>query len=698
MIFQVPEVTDCFKDIFNTDSSGDEREEIPRCRSTSTITTPASVTTSATTTDPFSLHLPYLSTPRHDFARQYSVTSSPSDFDRFGEEAPFPSLGSLDLGSLVSSPVKGNSVAETTKSPVNLDSLLTLDISLSDDQFNDMLSETVDYLQPEFEAPLAPSKSAEIPSTKLASSVTETSVIPSTNHRSTTMHPANDKSVVVSSANAKSVISPSPTHKTSPVPSINPPSVKTVTSDLYKQHRTPSSMTQPQSNIGIRNHGKSSLIIKNKSFLKSNRANQPSSQIPQRTYSHSNPSNEHTPIKKLDLKTASSKDIVEALNDLITANENKVAYSKTARTSGYDDIRRRRNRAKYVTGSVATKADYNQPPTIKPKPKSPSQLREEMGVNIIKQKVFRDLRGNKKVIAQSSTPRTSTSTGKPPPRATAAVLISSSETSSQNAQGTTLPATAKLIPNKSNLQNMSPKAVSSNPAGKLNQNALPKSSSLAPNYPTHETKKVNQNNLVPYTKPASSTTGNKKYLLLPVDSLQHMSPDALQKLGLQPSVLEKLKRTVDPPSMIGTKRQKTDTMIDSATPSFTERTQFPINIKLPGNMKDKFNAFPKSIPDMMQKAKEKRKHQRSNISAFGQMEAYISEFIKQNNEQVMEILFLKQNNRELNEKFNNLSKVFHLKTLEQKKLREEVDSLKIQNKKLEKEIRLMRDLIKKYIQ
>ena len=206
----------------------------------------------------------------------------------------------------------------------------------------------------------------------------------------------------------------------------------------------------------------------------------------------------------------------------------------------------------------------------------------------------------------------------------------------------------------------------------------------------------NKHSIVPYKTPAQTTKPeNNKYVLLPLDKLKNASPAVLSQLGLDKALPNSTKR----PVTVETgpeKRIKTDPPEPST--SFTEKTTFPINIKLPNSTKERLSSeYHGSIPEMIEKARAKRKSNLSNMSTFTQMENFINEFIQQNNDQVMEILFLKKNNKEINSKFNQLAKLFHVKNEEHKKLKEEVTQISAQNKKMEKELKMINDVIKKYM-
>jgi hypothetical protein len=197
------------------------------------------------------------------------------------------------------------------------------------------------------------------------------------------------------------------------------------------------------------------------------------------------------------------------------------------------------------------------------------------------------------------------------------------------------------------------------------------------------------NKVVPYKSPAVKTE-SKKYVLLP--------PNVISQLGLDSALANGTKRPAAPlPEKSTTdKRIKSETIQPST--SFTEKTEFPINITLPKQAKEKIKTdFTGSIPEMIEKARAKRKSHLSNMSNFTQMENFINDFIQQNNDQVMEILFLKQNNKEINRKYNQLAKLFHTKNEEHQKLKREVEQLGAQNKKMERELKSIKDLIKKYM-
>ena len=203
--------------------------------------------------------------------------------------------------------------------------------------------------------------------------------------------------------------------------------------------------------------------------------------------------------------------------------------------------------------------------------------------------------------------------------------------------------------------------------------------------------------VVPYKSPAAKTEG-KKYVLLPLEKIQNASPSVISQLGLDAAIANSNKRPAAPLPEKSTsdKRIKSETI--QPTTSFTEKTEFPINITLPKQTKEKFKSeYTSSIPEMMEKARAKRKSHLSSMSNFTQMENFINDFIQQNNDQVMEILFLKQNNKEINRKYNQLAKLFHAKNAEHQKLKREVEQLSMQNKKMEKELKSIKDLIKKYM-
>lgn len=203
--------------------------------------------------------------------------------------------------------------------------------------------------------------------------------------------------------------------------------------------------------------------------------------------------------------------------------------------------------------------------------------------------------------------------------------------------------------------------------------------------------------VVPYKSPAVKTE-SKKYVLLPLEKLQNVSPSVISQLGLDNALASSNKRPAAalPEKATADKRIKSETIQPST--SFTEKTQFPINITLPNQTKEKLKPeFTGSIPEMIEKARAKRKTHLSSMSNFTQMENFINEFIQQNNDQVMEILFLKQNNKEINRKYNQLAKLFHTKNDEHLKLKREVEQLGASNKKMEKELKSIKDLIKKYI-
>ena len=200
--------------------------------------------------------------------------------------------------------------------------------------------------------------------------------------------------------------------------------------------------------------------------------------------------------------------------------------------------------------------------------------------------------------------------------------------------------------------------------------------------------------VVPYKSPK---TESKKYVLLPLEKLQNASPSVISQLGLDSALGNSNKRPASLPEKSSPdKRIKSDTIQKPG--SFTENTKFPINITLPKQTKEKFSSeFTGSIPEMMEKARAKRKSNLSSMSNFAQMENFINDFIQQNNDQVMEILFLKQNNKEINRKYNQLAKLFHTKNEEHQQLKKEVEQLGVQNKKMEKELKSIKDLIKKYM-
>ena len=180
-----------------------------------------------------------------------------------------------------------------------------------------------------------------------------------------------------------------------------------------------------------------------------------------------------------------------------------------------------------------------------------------------------------------------------------------------------------------------------------------------------------------------------KFVLVPVNSLNR-TPQILDKINNCNNISLKrsietpvsLKRSLEaPPDPLVNKKPKPISFLDKDKVSSELEELNPFQFT--GN---------NSIPELIDQANSKRKTLR-NQTAFSKMQTFLDDFVQQNNEQVMEILFLKENNEQLTEKYEALQKDCVKKEVEYKKVKEDMRLMQLQNNKMQKDL----DKIKTFI-
>ena len=690
--FQLPPIDSNFNDnIFNTDESGDEEETgsgiYNNSFSLASLASPLGNEYSprVTTPDPLSLNLPSLSfsTPQHEFSRQFSLSQeSPSDYEKFTDvmgvgshrgglpqflSPPRTDIDDLDLRDLLST----KSLPPASPAPrtrLNIENLLEIDPRSSADQLQDIIETVVNAKPP------TPPSITEVPNSPA---------------------PLDPRSVL---SNPETSCQRLSSPKLCSVRLMSPRSSQTSTTTASSHKRLKSASPRPISPTSLSHITKSATSVPFSSencskivdrlddLISSNESRVQLSAIPKSSEppvvtKRQKPNKKHNfvrpdprkvrPIsKKVELANPSERPIDPRLIPRKSSMGEKSTLQPTSPSSTLATLASSLGIVKPASPHKSTQscALHNAAQAVNSASMRPAKLGSDMSQPIVIGKSNTQSKPsqrylNKPVIISQIPPQ---AVIKSKPIVKATKIVSTSVKSYPNT------SSMKTCINVGNTKAPSAITIKTSPNG------------------------TNKQSIVPYKTPAQTpNTENNKYVLLPLEKLKNASPAVIAQLGLDKTLANSAKRPVsgDPGPE---KRMKADSPEPGT--SFTDRTTFPINIKLPKSTKERLSSeYHGSIPEMIEKARAKRKSNLSNMSTFTQMESFINEFIQQNNDQVMEILFLKKNNKEINSKFNQLAKLFHMKNQEHKKLKEEVREISSQNKKMEKELKMIKDVVKKYM-